>query len=190
MATDNLLYVAYQLGGPSKVRVFDYNGHPQPGPQVLPISSIRQIVALDGDNVLYENVSYVDAPAWYRFSPDKATTTKTALAVVAPVDFSDCEVVREYAQSKDGTRVPINIIRRKGLEQDGSHPVLLTGYGGYGVNIGPAYSALGHVWMEQGGVFAEANLAGARSTASSGTGKVCSPGSRTSSMTSRPPCTI
>jgi prolyl oligopeptidase len=156
--TQRLLYVAYQLGGPSEVRVFDYDGRRQPSPKVLPTSSIQEIVVLDDDSILYNNTSYVDAPAWYRFSPDNTTTTKTALAVASPVDFSDCEVVREYAQSKDGTRVPINILRRKGMELDGSHPVLLTGYGGYGLSIPPTFSALRRVWIEQGGVFAEANL--------------------------------
>jgi prolyl oligopeptidase len=160
VATQKLLYVAYQLGGPSGIRVFDYEGHPQAGPKVLPVSGVRQIVALDGDNVLYNNESYINAPAWYRFSPADAATTKTALAVVPPVDFSDCEVVREYARSKDGTQVPINIIRRKGIVLDGSHPVLLTGYGGYGLSRTPTFSALRRVWVEQGGVFAEANLRG------------------------------
>ena len=159
-ATQKLLYVAYQLGGPSEVRVFDYDGRPQPGPKALPISSIEQIVVLDGDNVLYNNASYVDAPAWYRFSPDKARTTKTALAVASPVDFSDCEAVREYARSKDGAQVPINIIRRKGTALDGSHPVLLSGYGGYGISIAPSFRALSRVWIEQGGICAEANLRG------------------------------
>jgi prolyl oligopeptidase len=157
-ATQRLLYVAYELGGPSEVRAFDYDGRPQRGPKVQPISGIAQIVALDGDNILYHTASYVDAPAWYQFSPDKARMTKTALTVASPVDFSDCEVVREYARSKDGTRVPVNIIRRQGMKLDGSHPVLLTGYGGYGLSIPPTFSALRRLWLEQGGVFAEANL--------------------------------
>jgi len=160
VATQGLLYVTYQLGGPSEVRVFDSQGRLQPGPRVLPVSTVGQIVALDGDDVLYNNASYTNPPVWYRFSPHKAMTTKTALAVRSPVDFSDCEVVREYALSKDGTRVPINIIRRKGLKLDGSRPLLLTGYGGYGINITPSFSALRRVWIEQGGVFAQANLRG------------------------------
>jgi prolyl oligopeptidase len=155
-----LLYATYQLGGPSEIRVFDYEGHPQSGPKVLPISSVGQIVALDDDEVLYNNASYVDAPAWYRFSPDTTATTGTALAGMPPVDFSDCEVVREYARSKDGTQVPINIIRRKGTALNGSHPVLLTGYGGFGISAMPSFSALRRIWIEQGGVFAEANLRG------------------------------
>jgi prolyl oligopeptidase len=160
VATQTLLYVTYQLGGPSEIRVFDHKGRQQPGPNILPVSSVGQIVALEDDDVLYRNSSYLAPGAWYLFYPDKGTTTKTALVTKSPVDFSDCEVVREYATSKDGTRVPINIIRRKAVKLDGSNPVLLTGYGGYGISIRPNFSALRRIWIDQGGVWAQANLRG------------------------------
>ncbi|OHB78659.1 MAG: hypothetical protein A2Z25_20665 [Planctomycetes bacterium RBG_16_55_9] len=160
VATPTCLYVTYQLGGPSEVRVFDYAGNRQKGPETLPVSTVGQIVAGEGDNVLYQNSSYLEPPAWYTFEKGRGTTGKTELVTRSPVDFSDCEIVREYAASKDGTRVPVNIIRRKGIELDGSHPVLLTGYGGYGVNIEPGFSVLRRVWIDQGGVYAQANLRG------------------------------
>jgi len=160
VATETRLYVTYQLGGPSEIRVFDHKRQRQPGPNILPVSSVEQIVALQNDDILYYNCSYLDPGAWHLFCPDKGTTTRTALVTQSPVSFSDCEVVREYATSKDGTRVPINIIRRKGVKLDGSNPVLLTGYGGYGVSITPNFSALQRVWIDQGGVCAQANLRG------------------------------
>jgi len=160
VATPSCLYVTYQLGGPSEVRVFDYNGNQQKGPEILPVSNVGQIIALGGDNILYQNSSYLELPAWYVFEKEKGSTKKTALVTHSPVDFSDCEVVREYATSKDGTRVPVNIVRRKGITLDGSNPVLLTGYGGYGVSIEPRFSALRRVWIDQGGVYAQANLRG------------------------------
>jgi prolyl oligopeptidase len=160
VATTNRLYVTYQLGGPSEIRVFDLKGQRQAGPKILPVSSIGQIVAVGGDAVLYQNSSYIEPAAWYLFNPDGGTTVKTTLVTKSPVDFSDCEVVREYATSKDGTKVPVNIIRRKGIKLDGSNPVLLTGYGGYGISIEPRYSSLRRVWIDHGGVFAQANLRG------------------------------
>jgi prolyl oligopeptidase len=160
VATSNYLYVTYQLGGPSEIRVFDLQGQRQTGPKILPVSSVGQIVAVGGDAVLYQNSSYIEPTAWYLFNLDEGKTVKTALATESPVDFSDCEVVREYATSKDGTKVPVNIICLKGLKLDGSNPVLLTGYGGYGINIEPGYSALRRVWIDHGGVFAQANLRG------------------------------
>jgi prolyl oligopeptidase len=160
VATATRLYVTYQLGGPSDIRVFDYQGRQQAGPKILPVSNVGQIVALGNDNILYRNSSYLVPSAWYLFSPDKEITSKTALVSRSPVDFSDCEVVREYATSKDGTRVPINIIRRRGVKLDGSNPVLLNGYGGYGISVKPRFSSLRRVWIDQGGVYAVANLRG------------------------------
>lgn len=160
VATATRLYLTYQTGGPSEIRVFDYQGRPQPGPALLPVSSVGQMVPLERDNLLFRHQSFVDPPAWYLFNPGDGSTVKTALATDSPVDYSDTEVVREYAISKDGTRVPVNIYRRKNLQLDGSHPVLLTGYGGYGISITPSFSSTRRIWIEQGGVYAIANLRG------------------------------
>ncbi len=160
VVASNRLYVTYQLGGPSEIRVFDLHGRRQAGPKILPVSSVGQIVAVENDTILYSNSSYIEPAAWYLFGPDKGTTSKTALVTESPVDFSDCEVVREYAASKDRTRVPVNIVRRKGTKLDGSNPVLLTGYGGYGISIEPGFSALRRIWIDHGGVYAQANLRG------------------------------
>ncbi len=160
VATATRLYVTYQLGGPSEIRVFDHEGRRQAGPEVPPVSSAGQIVALEGNNILFQNSSYIDPSAWYLFNPEEEITGKTALITESPVDFSDCEVVREYAASKDGTRVPVNIIRLKEVKLGGSNPVLLTGYGGYGISIEPSFSALRRIWIDQGGICAQANLRG------------------------------
>lgn len=160
VATNTRLYVTYQLGGPSEIRVFDQEGSQLTGPEVLPVSSVGQIISLDGDKIIYRNSSYIAPSAWYLFNAEKGKTVKTKLVNQSPVDFSDCEVVREYAISKDGTQVPINIIRRKGIILNGTHPVLLNGYGGYGISMSPRFSALRRVWIDQGGVYAQANLRG------------------------------
>jgi prolyl oligopeptidase len=76
------------------------------------------------------------------------------------VSFADAEVVREMAVSKDGTKIPVNILMRKGTKRDGSNPVLLNGYGGYGVNEQPYFSERNRVWLDAGGIFAVANLRG------------------------------
>jgi prolyl oligopeptidase len=91
-------------------------------------------------------------------SDDK--TTKTALAKASAADYSDCEVVREEAVSKDGTKVPVTIIRRKGTKLDGTNPTILYGYGGYGVSLTPTFSETRKVWLEQGGVWAVASIRG------------------------------
>jgi prolyl oligopeptidase len=160
--TDSRLYVTYQLGGPSEVRVFDLAGKPQPTPRQFPVGSVGEITPASdhGDAILFTATSYIDPLTWFLFDPGANTTTKTPLSQTAPVDFADCEVVREWATSKDGTKVPVNIIRKKGVKLDGSHPCLLTGYGGYGINRNPTFVSARRVLIEQGVVFAEANIRG------------------------------
>jgi prolyl oligopeptidase len=71
------------------------------------------------------------------------------------------EVTRHEAASRDGTRIPYFQIGRRDLPLDGSHPTLLTGYGGFEVSMMPFYNPLtGAGWLEQGGVFVVANLRG------------------------------
>jgi prolyl oligopeptidase len=84
-----------------------------------------------------------------------------SLKVTSPVNFSDMEVTRVTARSRDGAEVPINIIRRKGVVLDGSHPTLLNGYGGYGISMTPSFlGATRRIFFDAGGVYAVANLRG------------------------------
>jgi prolyl oligopeptidase len=154
--TEDRLYVTYQLGGPSEIRVFSLDGEPLDRPAALPLSSVHEIAPLDAGGILFLNSSHIEPPAWYSCDPARNATRKTALFSTSPVDFSDAEVTREYAVSKDGTKVPVDLIIPKGIALDGTHPVVLYGYGGYGVSLSPAFSAMRHVWIEQGVVYAVA----------------------------------
>jgi len=160
LPTGSRLYVVVQLGGPSELRVFDHDGRPQPAVPILPVSAIGGLARLEGDNILYNNSSYVKAPAWFRFDAGTGEARRTALANTHPVSFDDGEVVREFAVSRDGTRVPLNIVRPKGFKADGTAPLLLTGYGGYGVSMAPRFSAIRRLWLDQGGVWVQANIRG------------------------------
>ncbi len=74
--------------------------------------------------------------------------------------MDDVEVVRETCTSADGTAVPLNIVHKRGIALDGSHPALLYGYGGYSISLVPTLHRLTRFWIDQGGVYAEANLRG------------------------------
>ncbi|PPU93489.1 prolyl oligopeptidase family serine peptidase [Xanthomonas albilineans] len=76
-------------------------------------------------------------------------------------DASKDEVEQYFAVSKDGTKVPYFLIRPKQFKRDGSHPTLLYGYGGFEISMTPGYSgSLGRAWLDQGGVYALANIRG------------------------------
>jgi prolyl oligopeptidase len=158
--TAHRLYVVDLVGGPSQIRVFDLDGKPQPAVPVKPVSSVDQVVRLRGDDVLYRNETFIDPPAWFRFDAATGKATRTGLFRTSPADFSDTEVVRVFAVSKDGTKVPLNILRRKGTKLDGQNPTILYGYGAYSISVVPRFRASRIVWLEQGGLYALANLRG------------------------------
>jgi len=70
------------------------------------------------------------------------------------------ETKQVFYESKDGTSVPMFIVHKKGLEPDGDTPTLLYGYGGFNISMSPSFSVTRAVWLEQGGIFALANIRG------------------------------
>jgi prolyl oligopeptidase len=151
------LYVRYMAGGPSKL--LDKSAAGERTVNLLPVSSVDEMARVRGQMV-FENQSYIDPAAWYRYDPASGSVAKTALAMKPAADLSDAEVVRVMATSKDGTHVPLNIVRRKGTKLDGTNPVLLTGYGGYGIPETPNFSERLRVWLDHGGVWVDTNLRG------------------------------
>ncbi|HEX8912048.1 MAG TPA: prolyl oligopeptidase family serine peptidase [Humisphaera sp.] len=75
-------------------------------------------------------------------------------------DPEQFETTQEFATSKDGTRVPVFVSRKKGTKLDGSNPTILYGYGGFNISLTPRFSVSQIAWMEMGGVYAMANLRG------------------------------
>jgi len=161
VATPGRLYVADVVGGPSRLRVFDDRGHELPGPSLPPISSVAEILPVNGGDVLFRTSTYLEPPAWHLYEAATGKARRTRLFETSAAKFDDAEVVREFSVSRDGTRVPLNIIRRKGAKRDGTSPTLLTGYGGYSISQKPSFVGSDtRVWLDQGGILASANLRG------------------------------
>jgi len=154
------LYVQDLVGGPSQIRFFDLTFAAPRLVPLKPVSAVQQMLCLQGDQLLFRNITYIEPYVWKTFDPAFGQCKATALAGTTPADFSDVEVVREFATSKDGTKVPLNIIRRKGTKLNGRNPTLLYGYGGYGISLSPNFNIARRVWLDQGGVYVQANLRG------------------------------
>src|SRR5437762_6408152 len=106
--------------------------------------------SLEDNSLLFRDVSYTEPAAWFHLTGN-AQPKKTALVDSSPVSFADIEVSREMATSKYGTKVPLNIIRRKGTKLDGNNPVVLYGYGGDGVSMQPGVGFTRRRWFGGGG---------------------------------------
>jgi prolyl oligopeptidase len=160
-ATSTRLYASVSLGGPSELRVFDLSGKRLGTVPTPPVTTVGGALRLPGsEDVLVYNGGYLQPGGMYRYTPADGALKPTALIRTSPVDTSGYEATRVMATSKDGTQVPVNIIHKKGLKLDGTHPTLLTGYGGFGLGLSPGFSPANFVWLERGGVFAVANLRG------------------------------
>jgi prolyl oligopeptidase len=160
LVTEKRIFVVDHVQGSYRLRVFDLKGKEQKPVPIKPLSNIRSILELDDERLLFQVESFLEPPAWMKFNPATGKVTRTPLSTTSPADFSDTEVVRETATSKDGTKVPLTILRRKGTKRDGSSPTLLYGYGGYGEHEGPSFDAARRIWLEQGGVWAVAHPRG------------------------------
>jgi prolyl oligopeptidase len=107
----------------------------------------------------YSFSSFATPPSIYRY--DMLTgNSKLIRRSNAKANPDDYEVKQIFYNSKDGTRVPMFITHKKGIQLDGSNPLLLYGYGGFNISLTPRFSISRLAWMEMGGVFAMPNLRG------------------------------
>ena len=111
------------------------------------------------DEAFFTFQSYHRPNTIYRY--DLASGERTVWAQVeVPIDAGRYRVTQTWFASKDGTRVPMFVTHRADVVLDSTNPTLLTGYGGFNLSRTPAFSSLAAVWLESGGVFAEANMRG------------------------------
>jgi prolyl oligopeptidase len=129
----------------------------------LPVPEHGTVANLAGrfgrDELFFDFQSYTTPPSTLRAMVG-ARATQTFWRSAVPFEPDRYETSQVWYASKDGTKVPMFIVHRKGLPIDGRNPTLLYGYGGFAVSITPAFSATTAWWLEQGGVWAVANLRG------------------------------
>jgi len=107
----------------------------------------------------YSFANYVTPGSIYKLDLDSG---ESELYYEPKIDFNseDFESKQIFYTSKDGTKVPMIITHKKGLKLDGTNPTILYGYGGFNISLTPSFSVANAVWMENGGVYAVANLRG------------------------------
>lgn len=143
----------------SKIESFDLNGKslgvvPLPGLGTASIS-----VNDDRTEAFVSYESFNEPDSIYRIDL-KAPKLSLWERATCPVDPSIAEVKRVDYKSKDGTTVGMFIVARKGLKLDGTNPTILYGYGGFGINMTPSFDPRIFPWIENGGVYAVANIRG------------------------------
>jgi len=158
--TDGRLWTLDMDGGVSGLRAFSHDGTHGPPVELPAVSAIDSIVRLGDDALAYPVESFVSPAAWWVVADGEDAPRPTALVTTSPLDFSAVEVRRVFATSKDGTRVPMSVMARRGVLDEGAAPTILTAYGGYGLSFKAWFRPQRLLWLERGGVLAVANIRG------------------------------
>lgn len=154
------LVVEYLKDAKSAVTVFDLKGGKVREVELPGIGSVAGFRGRRGDKeTFYQFTGFTDPGAIYRYDLAGGKSTLWNRPAVG-FDGADYETKQVFATSKDGTRVPVFVVHKKGIALDGSHRVLLSGYGGFNISLTPGFSVGRAVWLERGGILAVANLRG------------------------------
>lgn len=159
-AAGEKLFVEYSKDVTSKIEVFDYKGKRESEVQLPALGSAGGFGGEKDDKfVFYTFTSFTFPPTIYRYD---IASGKSTVFRAPEVDFkpSEYETKQVFYTSKDGTKIPMFLTYRKGLKLDGTNPTLLYGYGGFNISLPPAFSPFRIPFLEQGGVYAQANLRG------------------------------
>lgn len=154
------IFANYMVDAVSQVKQYDYNGKLVREIELPGIGSAGGFGAKKEDKELYYSfTNYVTPGSIYKYDINAGTSE---LYNKPKIDFNpeDYESKQVFYTSKDGTKVPMIITHKKGLELNGKNPTILYGYGGFNISLTPSFSIANAVWMEQGGVYAVPNLRG------------------------------
>ncbi|MEM7308007.1 MAG: prolyl oligopeptidase family serine peptidase [Planctomycetota bacterium] len=152
------LIVTYLKDVVTEARVFGLDGAPQ-GAVELELGAVEGFGGSVGSETYYSLTGFTEPGriASYDVETGRSTTFFEPSVAFDPDAFVSRQV---FYRSKDGTRVPMFLSHRRGLERDGSNPVLLSGYGAYGISSTPYFSVVNVAWLEMGGVLAIPNVRG------------------------------
>ncbi len=157
----NRLILGYLKDAASRAEVLSLDGKPVREITLNAIGTASGFGGKPGDPETFYSFSSFNQPgAVYRFDSDTGQSTIFAQPKLT-FNPDDYQVEQQFYSSKDGTRVPMFIVRKKSVVAEGKAvPTLLYGYGGFDVSLTPGFSAVRMAWLEAGGAFAMANLRG------------------------------
>ncbi|MBJ2123261.1 prolyl oligopeptidase family protein [Flavobacterium sp. IB48] len=153
-------FANYTKDAVSFVQQYDYNGKLVREIKLPAVGTAGGFSGKKADKILYYSfANYTTPGSIYSLEPKSG---KSEVYQKPKVDFKseDYESKQVFYTSKDGTKVPMIITYKKGTKLDGKNPTILYGYGGFNISLTPSFSIANAVWMENGGVYAVANLRG------------------------------
>lgn len=159
-AINNVLITNYMKDARDQVKIFDRNGKFTSELELPFIGSAGGFGGKREDTFTFFTLtSFISPSTTYKYD---VVSGKYELFRKSAIDFNTDDFVTEqiFYPSKDSTLIPLFIIHKKGIELDGNNPCLLYGYGGFNISLTPSFSMRPIIWLENGGIYAVANLRG------------------------------
>ncbi|HAH56167.1 MAG TPA: S9 family peptidase, partial [Flavobacterium sp.] len=153
-------FANYMKDAVSFIKQFDYSGKLVREIQLPGVGTAAGFGGKKEEKTLYYSfTNYITPSSIFAFEP---TSGKSEVYQKPKVDFrgEDYVSTQVFYTSKDGTKIPMIITHKKGVKLNGKNPTILYGYGGFNISLTPSFSIANAIWMENGGVYAVANLRG------------------------------
>ena len=153
-------FAEYMIDAVSEVKQYDYEGNLVRDVDLPGVGSIGGFGGKkDAEDIYYSFNNYTTPGTIYKYNPADGASEVYQQPDIN-FDTQDYTSKKVVYTSKDGTKIPMIITHKKGIELDGSHPTMLYGYGGFNISLTPSFSTANTVWLENGGIYAVANLRG------------------------------
>lgn len=156
----NRIYAEYLADANTKAYFFDYDGKMIKELHLPTLGTVAGFSGEKGENTaFYGFTSFTFPTTIYKYD---LTTDASTVYSASGVDFNPEKFVTEqiFFESKDGTKIPMFLVYKKGLVKDGNNPLILYGYGGFNISLTPAFSISRIPFIEQGGIYVTVNLRG------------------------------
>ncbi|PHS06793.1 MAG: S9 family peptidase [Kordia sp.] len=153
-------FAEYMKDAVSQIKQYDYNGNFVRDVKLPGIGSVGGFGGKkEAKEVYFSFTNYTNPSTIYKFAPKEGTSEVYSKP---KIDFNSDDYVSKqvFYTSKDGTKVPMIITHKKGIELNGKNPTILYGYGGFNISLTPSFKIANTIWLEQGGVYAVPNLRG------------------------------
>lgn len=158
-AGDKLL-LTYDTDASNRLYVYSRDGKMQREVKLPTYGAVGVSSSKKHDEVYYAFTSFTYPTVIYQYDMNRGESTLYKSVNIAGFDVNDYVTEQVFYPSADGTKIPMFITYKKGLELNGKNPVYLYGYGGFNISLNPGFSAQRILWLENGGIYAQANLRG------------------------------
>ena len=153
-------FTEYMKDAVSVIKQYDYKGTFIREVNLPGIGSVSGFSGKkEAENLYFTFTNYTTPNTIYRFNPKNGNSE---IYSKPSIDFNSDEYTSKqvFYTSKDGTKIPMIITHKKGIVLDGKNPTILYGYGGFNISLTPSFKIANTIWLEQGGIYAVANLRG------------------------------